>query len=239
MEASDNRLPSKFLKAFSAAAEARIYDPGTIISKQGDLAWSISYIKHGSVSIMRRDEKSGKEHKVATLREGDFFGEVSFIFDIRRTASIIADEECEVLVLERSNARGLLQREPELYTFLERTGLKRWTYSSILGSSLLADLTDEKRQELVSEADIREIPPGSTLFADGRQALYAWFLISGMAEKKSGEGQWQELEGPVALNYDELKDSAAPTGPCTSVTSCIVAGIDVDALRSTWASLST
>lgn len=224
------KLPARFIPSLTSLAEARIYLPKAVITRQGALEWSLFYIKRGSVSIIREDEQ-GKRYKTATLSAGDFFGEVSFMFDVPRTAYVVANEECEVLVLERKQGKELLKKEPELHVFFERIALNRWTQTVLLASDFLPDIAVDARRKLIMEAYIRVVPAGAILFHKGDESPYLWFLISGMVDKQVGPEEWTEIEAINALNYEEILDENAPTGKCSSITECIIAGLDAEAVR--------
>lgn len=53
-----------------------------------------------------------------------------------------------------------------------------------------------------------------------------------MVDKQLGSEEWVEIEAINALNYEEILDENAPTGKCSSITECIIAGLDTEAVRS-------
>lgn len=218
-------LPKKFIEPLQALSEARLYAPEALITRQGALERELFYIKRGSVHIVRRNE-DGTVSKTATLYAGGFFGEVGLILDEARTADVIAAEECEVLVLDYRTAHELIQKEPELHFFLERTGLNRWAHSVLLTSPFLLQLPGDVRKRLIHEAEVRPVPPGTTLFDDGRQTPYLWFLISGMVDVQTGPESWEEVEAVSALNKLNESGGIEPVGRCSAVTECLVACVD-------------
>lgn len=221
-------LPKKFVPALAALAEARIYMPQAVIARQGELEWSLFYIRRGRVGVIRHDE-DGTAHRTATLSEGGFFGEVGLIFDTPRTADVVTDEECDVLVLERRKAHELLQREPELHAFLKQSGLTRWAHTVLLTSPLLRNIADDRRAELVGRASVRVAPAGTTLFHEAHADGILWVLISGTADKQVGPERWEEIEAVNPLNGEAATHLEG--GRCSAVTECIVVGMDAEAVR--------
>ncbi len=51
-------------------------------------------------------------HELATLRNGDFFGEMSILENGPRTADVIAQSDMRLLVLDRRSFASLLDQEP-------------------------------------------------------------------------------------------------------------------------------
>ncbi len=73
------------------ACQWRVFDAGTEIIHEGELDDSFFVIVDGEVSVI----KSG--HMVDTLTGGDCFGEMGFIANLKRTATIAAKSEVTVL----------------------------------------------------------------------------------------------------------------------------------------------
>ena len=78
------------------------YPSGQTIIRQGDQGDRFFLIRQGSVDVTVADD-SGKVEKVATLREGDFFGEAALITGDPRNATVIAAEELVVYVLGKND----------------------------------------------------------------------------------------------------------------------------------------
>ena len=54
--------------------------------RQGELGDYFYVLKKGEADVVLEDEQK----KVATLKEGDFFGEIALLVGVERTASVIA-----------------------------------------------------------------------------------------------------------------------------------------------------
>jgi signal transduction histidine kinase len=85
--------------------------PGGIIIREGDIDKTIYFITDGIVKIIRIDSAS-EEQVLAVLHRGEFFGEVSFIDEKPRSASVIAQTNTKLLKLEYSQLESLLQNYP-------------------------------------------------------------------------------------------------------------------------------
>jgi ATP-binding cassette subfamily B protein len=83
--------------------------PGQDIVREGSLGDELFIIGRGEVEIVVHDE-DGDEQIVATLGEGDYFGEISFLRRTPRTATVRARTPTELHVLRRVDFDLLLNR---------------------------------------------------------------------------------------------------------------------------------
>lgn len=84
-----------------------------VIFHQGDPGDALHVIRRGSVKIVLPSPE-GEEAIIATLRTGDFFGELALLDSEPRSATATAVEATETLVLPRTVFRELLDTNPEL-----------------------------------------------------------------------------------------------------------------------------
>jgi hypothetical protein len=94
------------------------FDPGAIIVKEGDPGESLFVLSQGRVRVIGTGP-GGKPVTLAELGEGDFFGEVALLTGKPRTATILCEEETEVLELTRSDLADLEGRHPRIRQVIE------------------------------------------------------------------------------------------------------------------------
>ena len=83
---------------------------GEPIIVQGDEGHSMFVLIHGTASVSV--DVSGKPQQVATLHEDDYFGEMSLMTGEPRTATVVAQGDCEVLEIDKETMGGLMQKNP-------------------------------------------------------------------------------------------------------------------------------
>lgn len=83
-------------------------DAGKVIFRENDIGTHMYIIKSGNVKITK--EMDGKEAVLAILEKGDFFGEMALVSNIRRTASAIAVNTAQLLVIDRKNFIEMVQK---------------------------------------------------------------------------------------------------------------------------------
>ena len=89
------------------------YRKNNLIFFEDDLGQNLFIIKHGRVKISRIDEK-GDEVIFAIMGEGEFFGELSIVDGLTRSATVTSIEDVELLVLRRGDFLDILERFPQI-----------------------------------------------------------------------------------------------------------------------------
>jgi alkyl hydroperoxide reductase subunit AhpC len=97
------------LEALERDAERVSFAAGDTIVAEGDPADRFYVITKGEVTISQRGS-GGDELKLATLGRGQFFGEVGILADTRRSATVRAVGEVEVLGLSWEHFQETLER---------------------------------------------------------------------------------------------------------------------------------
>lgn len=85
---------------------------GQTFFEQGDDGDCMYIILHGIVDIYIN--KLGKNHKVARLKEKDFFGEMSLLEKMPRSGTAVSYTDALVLEIREENFMKFIQYEPEI-----------------------------------------------------------------------------------------------------------------------------
>jgi CRP/FNR family cyclic AMP-dependent transcriptional regulator len=108
-----SQLSRRDLKHLAAGVITRDYKKGEAIVQEGDNAVAFYVIKAGQVDIIQG--RGGKSAKVlATLGPGDFFGEMALLDSYPRSASAVATEPTQCLVLSRWDFMAELRTNPHV-----------------------------------------------------------------------------------------------------------------------------
>lgn len=95
------------LEKLVVALEMETYEPGDWIVRQGNVGDQFYIISSGTVGIYKADS-SGKEQKVFTSHEGNYFGEQALLKDDVRQASCIAESKVVCLTLGREDFTDMM-----------------------------------------------------------------------------------------------------------------------------------
>lgn len=90
----------------------RTFRKDETIIKQGDPGTSFHLMFKGTVGVYKVKFLSKK--LLATLKPGDFFGEIALIEHVPRTATVIAAENGEMFTLTRESFEKVLLKNPQI-----------------------------------------------------------------------------------------------------------------------------
>ncbi|MEO6923295.1 MAG: cyclic nucleotide-binding domain-containing protein [Bryocella sp.] len=103
-----SQLPRRALERLERITRQRGFQPGETIVKEGDEGVGFFMITSGKVDVTR----GGKA--LNTLGAGEFFGEMALLDNHRRSATVVAVEQTECLVMLRSDFIAELQSNADL-----------------------------------------------------------------------------------------------------------------------------
>lgn len=101
------------LKALAQSTEVEKFGDGEPIVHQGDPTDSLYIIQKGECEVLVSTEGLTPE-VVATLKEGQCFGEISLLTGERRSATVKANGDLEVIEIEKKDLAPLLEMAPSL-----------------------------------------------------------------------------------------------------------------------------
>ena len=96
--------------AFESGIRNQHFEPGDIIFQQGDLGNSVYVIEEGECEALR--ERKGERELLATLRRGEYFGEMALLSNRTRNATIRARTAMDVLIIPKADFNKLRQSVP-------------------------------------------------------------------------------------------------------------------------------
>jgi CRP/FNR family transcriptional regulator, cyclic AMP receptor protein len=106
-------LGAEPLAALAATLRTRRFRRGEVLFHEGDPGDALFIVASGAVKVVVPSE-DGDEAILATLRRGDFLGELALLDGAPRSASAIALEATETLALPRDRFHALVDSEPAI-----------------------------------------------------------------------------------------------------------------------------
>lgn len=85
---------------------------GTAIFNEGDEGGYACFIATGRFEVKKQTEFKGKQVIVALLGKGSIVGEMSLVDQHPRSATVVAREDSQLLVLRREAVESILQKYP-------------------------------------------------------------------------------------------------------------------------------
>lgn len=83
-------------------------DEGKVLFEEGDVGDTMYIIKEGSIRISKKI--GGKEHILAVLGKGDFFGEMAIVNRVTRTATATAASRVQLLSFNRQGFLSMIEK---------------------------------------------------------------------------------------------------------------------------------
>ncbi len=107
-------------------AETRVYQPGSVVVRQGSVGDEFFIITDGRAEVLL-ERPGGAPLPIQQLAQGQYFGEMALLGEGRRVATVRAALETPltVAVLSREMFDGLLESSPVLKSQLENIMLER------------------------------------------------------------------------------------------------------------------
>jgi CRP-like cAMP-binding protein len=109
-----SRLDPASLDACAQRLRRRRYRRDETVFHQGDPGDALQVIASGSVKVLLPSPETGDSAILATLGPGEFFGELALLDGEPHSASVVALEPAETLVLHRDDLLELVDSSPDL-----------------------------------------------------------------------------------------------------------------------------
>jgi small-conductance mechanosensitive channel/CRP-like cAMP-binding protein len=105
-------LAEEEIERLAKASSTRIYAPDEAIVRRGQEGNSMFVIVRGNVKVQIPENDYQKT--INKLKANDFFGEMSLLTGQPRTATVIAEDETEVIQIKKTALRPLFESNPQL-----------------------------------------------------------------------------------------------------------------------------
>jgi CRP/FNR family transcriptional regulator, cyclic AMP receptor protein len=117
-------VPDEQLRMLATLVTRRSATRSSIVIAAGDATDSLYIILSGRLKVMMSDA-DGKEVILSMLGPGEFFGEMGLIDDNPRSASVVAVEPCDLLVITRRDFRKCMTDNTEMAMAVMRGLVRR------------------------------------------------------------------------------------------------------------------
>ena len=200
----------------------QIISPGVFVFQEGDRGDSIYIVVSGELDIIARDKK-GNNVVLATLKEGDFFGEFGFFSNARREASVRATTPASILEIVKSDIDDIIARHKRvaqvLFNFYKERVVDRLMALSPIfepltpadRKAILARLSSEKFEQDANVVNQGEI--GDTMYLIKEGKVKVW-----VDDPQKGKIVMAVLEEGDFFGEIALATSRPRVANCTAVT---------------------
>jgi CRP/FNR family transcriptional regulator, cyclic AMP receptor protein len=143
----------------------RRFASGEVVFHEGDDS-DTCYVVHAGHARAIREHPDGRQITLATFGPGDIFGELAMFDNERRSATVEANDDLEVLGILGGDMRRLLRRHPDMAVKLvislgrrlraANERLARQSFQTVQSrvAAVLAQLVDQAQGEGAAERDV-------------------------------------------------------------------------------------
>ncbi len=153
------------LRRVAEVSVPRRFSAGEVVFREGDDS-DTAYVVHAGHARAIREHPDGRQITLATFGPGDIFGELAMFDDERRSATVEASDDLEVLGILGGDMRRLLRRHPDIAVKLvialgrrlraANERLARQSFQTVQSrvAAVLAQLVEQARREGGPERDV-------------------------------------------------------------------------------------
>jgi CRP-like cAMP-binding protein len=161
-----DELGAQDLNAVAAVSMTRDFAEGEAVFREGDASDTCYVVRAGRARAIR-EHPDGRQITLATFGPGDIFGELAMFDDERRSATVEAIEELEVLAILGSDMRRLMREHSEIAVKLAvslvrrlreaNERLARQSFQTVQSrvAGVLAQLVQQARADGAGERDVQ------------------------------------------------------------------------------------
>lgn len=158
----------------------RRFSAGEVILREGDPGRSIFVLASGRARVVK-GLGTQEPIELAVLEDGAFFGEMALLNGAPRVASVVADDDCEVLELTENVLRALALRHPSVTQSLNRFYRQRLLQNVMSMSPLFRAFDRGDRRSLVERFRLRQAKVNETILREGQGADGLYVVMHGTA----------------------------------------------------------
>ncbi len=159
------------LREFMIDSTVHLKQPGDVIFERNDYTNSVYSIVNGAVDVQINPADPSE---VVTLGAGSFFGEMGLIAGRRRTATIIAREQCFLVETPRRAMLRLINSVPAARRVLDQAAISRQ-----IQMHLAPNIDPEMLREVVETAEIESFSAGDTVITEGETSNDVYLIRTG------------------------------------------------------------
>lgn len=209
-----SELPESAFKDVVAGLTSRRVEAGRTIIVEGERGHSMFILSTGRVRV----EKGQPPVLLATLSEGAFFGEMALLQDSTRTASVIAEEDSEILELDRAVIDRLIANHPPVAKVLRDFYQQRLLTTATAVHPFFQPFSPSERRVLIDRFRARSFAEGEVVIKEGEAGRGLFLLLSGGLEVWKGSSMLAELGPGEMVGEMSLLRDAKTTATVRSAT---------------------
>ncbi len=202
-----SQLPRKVFVEFLDAMELRRVPAGTEILRPDDPVSCLYVVVQGQVRV-EKDLLDGRTIELASMGEGQVFGEFRLLTGRGGRARVVAETAVELLAVRDEVVYEVGRKYPELWQVLWSFYYRRMLNHAMASSQIFGSLSAEERELVMRHFEKREIEADKVIFARGERVDSLSLIVSGTVSVEVAVGKRSQ-------QIESLSEGAmVGLGPC-------------------------
>jgi len=204
------------LKGWSTSMRLLNIEKSAVLVKQGEPGQVMYLVVRGWLRATVRT-LTGRDVEISRLGPGSSVGEVQLVVGGLRSATVSAEEPCELLEVSRADFELMGARQPKVMERIRATARRRLHRSLLVGvlSDWIGPMDPKIVDELEQVIEWVTVAAGQTLFLEGDPADSWYIAVSGRLQATLGQDQ--KVVGEVGRG-ESVGEMALITGSPRSAT---------------------
>ena len=226
LQQPDTNMEKETQFLLASRAERRRFEAGEIIIRQGEDAVRFFLIIHGNAEVVR-ERPNRREQPIASLAEGDHFGEIGLLEGVPRTATVRAGASgpMEAMVMNRETFSDFVQATE--ITEEEIAAIVKQRLQSLELAKALPTLRPNELSRISPQFKLLKFAPGEIVIKQGEPADQFYILVSGRCEVIDHHPEGREIRvdwrepgeyfGEIGLLQNQPRTATVKAGPESQV----------------------
>ncbi|MBI3753007.1 MAG: cyclic nucleotide-binding domain-containing protein [Deltaproteobacteria bacterium] len=200
----------------------QIISPGVFVFQEGDKGDSIYIVVSGILDILAKDKK-GDNVILATLKEGEFFGEFGFFSNAKREASVRATSPASILEIVKSDIDDIIAKHKRVAEVLFNFYKERVVDRLMALSPIFEPMTPADRKAILARLTSKKFEQGVNIVNQGEIGDTMYLIKTGQVKVWVDDPQKGKIVMTVLEEGDFFGEIALATSKprvanCTAVT---------------------
>ncbi len=207
-----------------------IVEKKDFVCREGDEGDSIYIIVSGRVRVIKTDS-DGNEIVLTKLGEGEFFGEFGYFLNAKRTASVMAETETELLEIVKDEFDELIMDFPNMADVLDELFRERMMDNIMALSPLFSKFNSNERKDIRDRFSLKLVHEGEYIVTQGELSNSLFIIKDGVVDVVI-EQEGEESQVVTSMSQgDFFGEVSAITG--VPRTASVVARTDTEVMELT------
>lgn len=173
-----SQLAREPFMALVGALEQRSFPAGQSLITEGEPGRSMFALVEGRVDVVRQLE-GGERRALASLGEGEFFGEIALVSESPRLASVVATRPTLVLELIRTRLDRISLKHPTVGETVQAFYRERLLANVLRSNPVFTALPPAQRQAVARIFELRTVEAGRVIIEQGQKGDALYLLLQG------------------------------------------------------------